>query len=162
MRSETIWKIFKRVEQIKISIALDEKTNACMDGEVVLTGRVDFRGGGTLDGALLAQTLFRLRTAEGEIAELKAIVSPLVFINYTAGMSVSLAITGVLVFQPGTTAIVSVDFNSAPAGTIYRFGNATTEDVTVGTSSGPLLTLVPGEYSRLVKLTSGWLPLFAI
>jgi hypothetical protein len=133
-----------------------------MDSEVVLTGRVDFRGGGTLDGALLTQTLFRLRTAEAEIADLKSIVSPLVFINYTPGMSVSLAITGVLVIQPGVTSIVSADFTSAPAGIIYRFGNETSGDVTIGTAATTLLTLVPGEYSRLVRLESGWLPLFAI
>ena len=134
--------------------------------EVLFTGRVDFQGGGTLDGPLLTKTLFRLRVAEGEIADLRGSITPvsssLVFINYVPGMSVGLAITGVLVVQPGVSSIESQDFSAAPTGTIYRFGNETDSDVSIKLGLLSLLILVPGEYARLVRLSSGWLPLSGI
>jgi hypothetical protein len=85
-----------------------------------------------------------------------------VFINYVPGMSVGLAITGVLVVQPGVSSIESQDFSAAPTGTIYRFGNETDSDVSIKLGLLSLLTLVPGEYARLVRLSSGWLPLSGI
>ena len=134
--------------------------------EVLLTGRIDFQGGGTLDGPLLLKTLVRLRAAESEIAVLQGSISPVVstiqFIDYVPGMSVSLAISAVLVVQPGVTSIESSDFSAAPTGTTYRFGNETTEDVSIKLGLTTLLTLVPGEYARLVRLSSGWLPLASI
>lgn len=141
-----------------------------MDTDVLSVGRVDFREGGTLDGPLLNQTLFRLRTAETEIAELKSgsTSATLQFVDFVSESEtpISLAISGVLVINTGTTSVDSEDFASAVTGTTYRFGNNSLVNVTINSITTPttttLLTLVPGEYSRLIKLSSGWLPLFGI
>lgn len=123
----------------------------------------------------MAQTLFRLRSVESEIASLKNSSTPsstnLQFVDYVdvTTTPISTALTSILVFGTLTNPTISSDFSAAINGTVYRFGNKSAVNVTIQNTVGPnpqmsqtLIVLVPGEYARLIKTSSGWIQMFGI
>ena len=115
-------------------------------GDVIEAQRVDFKDGGTLDGPLLSQILYRIKAVENK--------TNLEYEVYKDGTPLNVGLVKVLVFATGLT-VQSTEFVSAPIHTMYRFGNTSKRDVHIGDGSKIILSIVPGEFVKLVKLPTG-------
>lgn len=122
--------------------------------ESLKVARVEFKDGASLDGPLLTQTFTRLRNVETALSN-----SPrnnYRFIDYVSGTTlVSVALTDVLIFSSAIT-LTSSDFLTSPVGTIYRFGNVSNGEVKISNTQTVLLTIVPGEFVKFIRLTNSW------
>ena len=118
--------------------------------EVVNAKRIDFADGGTLDGSLLQQILRRLRNAEQKELNYVDFVS-------LSSTPISMGLDNCLVF-PSSVTLSAPEFSTAIVGTVYHFGNRSQGDVHLNDGAGTtILSIVPGEFVKLVRLSSGWI-----
>lgn len=129
------------------------------DGDAPID-RIDFTGQSTLDGALLAQALLRLRNVETAVATGGGSGSTQVARVFVMYPDTSALQTGATVLTFLATSVMRVTFEalqSAPLGSIFHFANFGTSDVHVQQdTSVTVLSIVPGETTSLVKLQDGW------
>jgi hypothetical protein len=133
-----------------------------MQRDVISTNRVDFQGDSTLDGSLLLQILRRLRNVEeqsgggsgggGTSSDARIIVP------YTVGIPLESAVNNILVTFSSNDEITvgSSAFVNSAVGSFYNFGNLGTKDVHITNGTTIILSIVPGEFTSLVKMTNGW------
>ena len=122
--------------------------------------RINFQDGATIDGPMITQILARLRNAETLIANTIAPPpSQITFIPYSNTTPISLALNDVLVFNSAQT-VTSTDFLSPQNGTIYRFGNVSPGNVIIHDSTQIILTIVAGEFVKLIRFDNNWIRTF--
>jgi hypothetical protein len=121
--------------------------------------RVEFKDGASLDGPLLTQTFTRLRNVESAVSNSPR--NKYTFITYVDNSTtpMSTALNDVLVFTSPVT-LSSSDLLTSPVNTIYRFGNLSNGQVKISNSNSVVLTIVPGEFVKLIKLPSQWFGTF--
>ena len=129
----------------------------------ILLDRIDFRGGGSLDGELLTQLLVRLRNVED------VVIPPpppgnvsfefIDFNNASGWIDTQLenypAIIIVFSFSVATT-ITSNYLTNVPTGSYFRFVNNGTANLTLADTNENLVTMVPKENVRIMKASNKW------
>lgn len=117
----------------------------------VLVNRIDFREGGSLDGALLSQILSRIRNLEIKNSGLVKISE---FVN-SVETPLNLAIPNILVFTSASESEKKFFNQDVPNETILKFGNTTNLNVDIYPDDEPLsekiITVVPGEFVKIIK-----------
>jgi hypothetical protein len=131
----------------------------------ILVGRIDFANGGSLDGELLSELLLRLRRLESR-------TSPPIppgnvsyeFIDYDATtanwidnqLQTYPAVIIVFSFTTDTTIESTYLGSGLPDQTYFRFSNHGTANIMLTDGTNEIVTVVPGENIKIMKVSSGW------
>lgn len=118
--------------------------------------RIDFDRN-TLDGTLLSQILLRLRNVEASVDLGGGGGIQRTFVAYDPSIPLESAVDGVtIVFTGLTTSVSSAAFQSAPNGSIFNYANVTESEVTISDGFAEVMTLVPGEFTSIIRFGGEW------
>ena len=126
----------------------------------ILIERIDFRGGGSLDGELLAEILVRLRNAENVVIPPGNVSYEFVQYNSSSGWIDSQlqnypSIIIVFSFSVATS-ITSSYLRTVPTKSYFRFYNDGVANLTLSDGIENIVTMVPKENVKIMKIDGGW------
>jgi len=128
------------------------------ENKQIVLDRIDFKNGGSLDGPLLLQTLYRLRNTELAITALQ---TKNTFIDYVPSIPMSAALSATLLFLEPRE-ITDEQLQTAEINSIYNFGNTSNGFVTISDGNAVILTIVPGEFVSLIRRPTRWIGTFIL
>lgn len=109
-----------------------------------------------IDQTLLAQILLRLRNLEDRLGGGGGGGFVRQFVQYGPTVPLESAVEGVTIVFAAPASPSSPIFSTAPNGTIFNFANVTTSEIPISDGTSNVMTLVPGEFTSLVKLNGAW------
>lgn len=119
------------------------------------TNRIDFVGRNSLDGPLISQLLLRVRNLEsagGSIAYKRQ------FILYDDTIKLESAKNeNVIIFKSNQILNVESTYFQNVTNESFNFGNMGTQDVNISDGFKIILSLVPGEFTSLIRFQNEWI-----
>ena len=126
----------------------------------VVVNRIDFKEGGSIDGALLSQILARIRNLEFKNSGIVKIVE---FVN-SVDTPLNSSVSNILVFTAVSVSERKYFSSEIPLETFFKFGNTSTLNVDIypddNPSSAIILSLVPGEFVKVILHEGTWIKTF--